>query len=157
MKLPKRRALWLLLIPVVPILILGALNPTNIATTRPDDLDARLRTRRYRASLLELRQAVERVVPKLKTYGRAWKFQDPKLAPEGAKLGTLILRIEVPVVVFTDDLQVVGVEDKARGEVEVNVWSRSRVGKGDFGENQRHVLQMLQALDEQLKTKAAAS
>ena len=72
---PKTRRL--LFVPVAlagaAFAVLGALNPTNFAATHADHSDARLRTRRYRCSLDEAREAVEAVIPTLTTYGRHWR------------------------------------------------------------------------------------
>lgn len=59
------------------------------------------------------------------------------------------LHAEVPVLTFTDDLTVTLSSNNK--ETTVNVRSASRVGKGDFGENRRHIIQLLTALDQRLK------
>jgi uncharacterized protein (DUF1499 family) len=55
------------------------------------------------------------------------------------------IRCEVPVLFFTDDLTITIREQNEQTHVDVE--SRSRVGRGDFGENRRHIIQVLHALD----------
>jgi uncharacterized protein (DUF1499 family) len=40
---------------------------------------------------------------------------------------------------------------EANGTTTVNVQSQSRVGRGDLGENRRHVVQLFTVLDEKLQ------
>jgi uncharacterized protein (DUF1499 family) len=117
--------------------------PTNVAATAPDHTEAALRTRRYRTDLKTFAGEVQMIIPKLSTWGGNWKH----VATEEGENGVLV-RAEVPVVVFTDDLQIIAVNDPSGGGgIIVNVYSKSRVGKSDFGENRRHVLRVLEALD----------
>ena len=131
------------------------MNPGNIAETRPNHPDPGLRTRRYRQSLQQTSDAVVAMIPTLKTYGRRWRrVVKNKPLERNEPLGgageqeEIVEQAEVPVLLFTDDLVVIMRVD-AR-EVTVDVRSASRVGRGDFGENRRHILQLLRALDEQL-------
>lgn len=128
-----------LLIAGAGVLTLGALNPGSVAETRPDHPDVRLRTRHYRGSLDETQKSVLARISTLKTYGSSWRV----IATENN-----IVHVEVPVLVFTDDLTVT-ITPQGDGVV-LDVRSASRVGKGDFGENRRHILQLLAALDAQL-------
>lgn len=124
-------------------------NPTNIAETALDHQEKALQTRRYplRGDLKQMRAAVEKIIPNISTsiWGGKWK-----LAPSQTGDSTdekEIVRAEVPVVIFTDDLWV---ELKQEGgEVVVNAHSNSRVGKSDLGENRRHLLQLLAEIDKQ--------
>lgn len=155
--LGKRRVVWqvccggaaLLLIPVI---ILGVQNPTNHAETRPDHSDPLLRTRHYQHSLYAVRRAVEEAIPTLRTYGSHWQtvpeegFIPVSLHDEPVER---VIRVVVPVLIFKDDLTVT-LHGNSK-ETTVNVRSASRVGRGDFGENRRHILQLLHALDERLK------
>ena len=133
----------LLLLPLAlagaGVAVIGALNPTNFAATHPDHPDARLRTRRYRCTLDEARAAVEEVIPQLVTYGRHWRVVRAE-ADE--------VRAAVPVLVFTDDVTVT--LRAADNGVILDARSASRVGRGDFGENRRHLRQLLTALDARL-------
>ena len=117
---------------------------TNRAATTPDNRDLRLRTRTYRAAPDAVIAALETIVPSLRTYGRAWRIA----RTDGAADAMRTVHVEVPVVVFTDDL-IVEITPRGTGS-RVEVRSRSRVGKGDLGENRRHLLQILPALDQAL-------
>ena len=114
--------------------------PTNIADTAPDHAETALRTRHYRTDLKTFRTETEKIIPALSTWGRNWKF----ISAEENETA-LTINAEVPVVVFTDDLKIKA--EKAADGITVNVHSNSRVGKSDFGENRRHLLQILEALD----------
>lgn len=133
----------MLLVPIalggVALAILGALNPTNVTQTQPDHADARLRTRHYRCSLQTAREAVLATIPLLQSYGAAWRV----VSSEGN-----VVQAEVPVLIFTDDLVVT--MNAKQGGVVLDVRSAARMGKSDLGENRRHVLQLLAALDEKL-------
>ncbi len=137
----KNKTLWLAPLAVfgVGIIILGAKNPGNVAQTQPESADPRLRTRHYKTSLTEAYQVVLTVIPQLRTYGKAWHI----VAHEENEV-----RAEVPVLLFTDDLIVTLKE--VSGGVTLDVHSASRLGKGDFGENRRHIVQLLAVLDEKL-------
>jgi hypothetical protein len=128
------------------------MNPTTVAATKPDHPDPRLRTRHYHQSLQQTRRAVLDLIPTLKTYGRRWRhITQNGLVPleNGDEKYERVERFEVPVLFFTDDLTVT-----LRGnahEVTVDVRSASRVGRGDFGENRRHIIQLLSALDAKME------
>lgn len=123
---------------------LAFMNPTNIAQTRLDHSDAAMRTRVYRAPLAHVAAVVKLAIPTLKTYGRAWKLKEARADGDG-----YVLRAQVPVIVFSDALEVTIREDKPR-HVRLDVRSASRVGRSDLGENRRHVIQLLRAVDKQL-------
>lgn len=122
---------------------LAALNPGNVAETSEDAKDELLKTRRYKTDLQKFVTEAENIVPTLATYGQNWKIASSNLYENSASIKT-----EVPVVFFTDDLEIKAENDAEKGEVTVNIHSGSRVGKSDLGENRRHVLQILAALDE---------
>jgi uncharacterized protein (DUF1499 family) len=128
---------------------LTIMNPGNTAQTSPDNQDTALRTRRYKTDLPTFVGETKTLIPTVSTYGQDWKVVSSEAAGNSA-----VLKIEVPVVIFTDDLEIKADFDAEKGEVIVNVHSTSRVGKSDLGENRRHVLQILEVLDEWfLKTK----
>jgi len=114
--------------------------PTNIAGTAPEHVEAVLRTRSYKTDLKTFRAETEKIIPTLSTWGRNWRL----ISAEENETSALI-KTEVPVVVFTDDLQIKA--EKSIDGIVVNVHSNSRVGKSDLGENRRHLLQILEALD----------
>ena len=143
------RRRWLLLpaaLLALPLLLKAlGVQPVNRASTEANHADAALRPRFYAMPPREVQRQVLALVPTLSTYGRAWRFSNHEAdeANEG-----FVVRCEVPVLFFTDDLQV-RIEAEAGGS-RVHVESSSRVGQGDFGENARHIRQLLRALDERL-------
>jgi hypothetical protein len=152
-----KRRRWLLaifLLPLGALLVVGALNPGSVAQTSPRHRDVTLRTRRYKLPFVRARQIVRQTVPTLKTYGGKWRLDNamsnglrplPGTEPQGYEEK---LHIEVPVLFFTDDLTVTLRRDGDYTIVDAR--SASRVGKGDFGENARHLRQLLRALDAEL-------
>lgn len=139
----KNRLKW-----AIPIVFIGAFGvlaktmnsnpPTNRAQTLPDQSDADLQTRVYAAPQNEIAAKVRDL--QLSTYGRAWKLDSKGTAKPNE------ITFRVPVIVFSDILTVsLGSEGKDRTRVDVE--SHSLVGQGDFGENRRHIKQLLRALD----------
>lgn len=154
-KIYKNPFVWLVGAVVVAaggsVAVLGALNPTMSAETASNARDARLKTRRYhlQGDLAQMRRAVEEIIPTLRTWGSNWRVTTRQADDSSAT--TEIIRAEIPVVVFTDDVQI---ELRQQGdEVIVNARSNSRISDqgSDFGENRRHLLQILQAFDEKFK------
>ncbi|MEZ5345130.1 MAG: DUF1499 domain-containing protein [Pyrinomonadaceae bacterium] len=136
-----------LVIAIIGIVIIGrTFYPDNIAQTSADGGEKGLKTRFYKTDLNTAVKAVSDVVPTLSTYGSGWKLVGTNLG-KGDAASTI--KAEVPVVVFTDDLEVTVKSTEDR--VQVDVRSQSRIGKSDFGENARHVRKILEALDEKLK------
>lgn len=135
---------WLLIAPLGAVGlaagVLAALNPGLEAQTSPDNPDLEMRSRYYEDDVQTVRDAILETVPQLRSYGSHWRLasvqSDNKIAAE------------VPVLMFTDDLTVMLRE--AGNGTRVDVHSQTRFqGKSDLGENRRHVLQLLAALDEQ--------
>lgn len=124
---------------------LAAMNPGNVAETSETAGDE-LKTRRYKTELKNFAAETEKIIPTLTKYGQNWKLGSSNLYENSASI-----KAEIPVVFFTDDLEVKAESDAEKGEIIVNVRSNSRVGKSDLGENRRHVLQILSALDEKFK------
>lgn len=118
-------------------------NPGNAVETSVDAKDENLRSRLYKTDLPAFISAVEKTIPTLSTYGRSWRFISAENDGNFA-----VIKAEVPVVVFTDDLEIKANYDGEKGETLVNILSASRVGNSDFGENRRHIAQLLAALDE---------
>jgi len=119
-----------------------AVFPTNVEETQPDHMDEHLRTRRYRTDPQTFAAEAEKLIPALSTWGGNWKHVSTETTEKFA-----LVKAEVPVVFFTDDLQIKAEKDPSAERIFVNVRSSSRVGKSDFGENRRHVLKILNALD----------
>lgn len=128
---------------VVSILVIGrTFYPDNVAETALDGGKKDLKTRIYKTDLQTARKTVQEIIPTLSTYGSNWKIANDKTQSEN------VITAEVPVIFFTDDLTVKMTEKDS--EVQIDVVSKSRVGKSDFGENARHVRKILNALDEKL-------
>ena len=149
------RKKWIILLAVLALIGLYAKfrSPGNVAETSPAPVDAGLQTRRYeiKGDLTTARKEIEQIVRTLTTYGKTWRVatqsDNPNATFNEAESPTLsIIRAEVPVVVFTDDLQI-RLRQYAPNRIAVDVKSASRVGKSDFGENRRHIKQLLTALD----------
>ena len=143
----KRKRRWLLLpaaLLALPLALVAlGIEPRNRAETDANHPDPALRPRFYKLAPREVHLQVLSLVPRLSTYGRSWRVVGQELDGSGE---SIVVRCEVPVVVFTDDLEVRILA--APGGAQVLVRSASRVGKGDMGENERHVRQILRALDE---------
>ncbi len=145
----KSRWKWPLVIsvPIAAFLIAGkTMNtspPTNSAQTTPDETPE-LRTRTYSQSVDEVFQAAQTAASEQKTWFKSWRIVPKTEVWAGPPHHEI--SVEVPVLFFTDDLTID--IDLAKGGTAVNVESHSRVGKGDFGENRRHIAQFLRALDQ---------
>ena len=141
------------------IITLAVLNPHNYAETSEDGGINNLYTRRYDTPFENRTAAaagekprvireIERIIAGQKTYGRFWKMIDTKLENDSA-----IIKAEVPVVIFTDDLEVQisfaprKSFNSSSGKVVINIRSVSRCGSTDFGENRRHIQQLLEHFD----------
>lgn len=125
---------------------LAVLNPGNVAETSDASKEEALKTRRYKTDLKNFTVETEKIIPTLTKYGQNWRFISTSSDETNATI-----KAEVPVVLFTDDLEIKAENDAEKGEIIVNIRSNSRVGKSDLGENRRHVLQLLAALDEKFK------
>jgi hypothetical protein len=144
----KKMYLWLLLalLPAAAA-VLAVRNPGNVAQTSPDHPEPALRTRRYprTGDPAAFRRTIEERIRGLSTYGRSWRLVGTTPA---ADAGGFTVRAEVPVLLFTDDLEVRVQPGEGNAYWLVNVRSQSRVGKSDLGENRRHVVQLLSGLDQ---------
>ena len=136
----------LLILFAVGVLFIGRTYfPDNIAATSADGGKKGLKTRFYKSDVASATKVVLETIPAISTYGSSWKIVDET---DGGEISSV--KVEVPVVVFTDDLEVKIKKADNEQEVQVDVRSQSRVGKSDFGENARHVRKLLRALDEKL-------
>ncbi|MEK6683941.1 MAG: DUF1499 domain-containing protein [Nitrospirota bacterium] len=113
----------------------------NVAETAADPLLPELRIRRYRLSEDAMKQAVERTIRSLPRW---------KMIREERDLGAYQVEVTSRIWRFRDDLSIL-VTGPASGDVEVYVYSASRVGRGDFGANRVHILAFYEALERQLK------
>ncbi len=136
----------ILVIQAVVVFIIGRVfYPDNVAETSANGGVKQLHTRAYRTDVKTAKQAVKEIVPTLTTYGGNWNIVSEKDDEDSAAIIA-----EIPVLMFTDDLEIIIERVGLNGGVEVNAVSKSRVGQSDFGENARHVRQILNALDEKL-------
>ena len=124
---------------------------TNIAETSPAHTDAALRTRYYSANIEEVHKALTDGIPEMKTsiWGGNWKIVEKGLEDQSEKLK--VIKAEIPVVFFTDDMKITLRAND--GRTAVDIYSASRVGKSDFGENRRHVVQIYEMLDAKFSSK----
>ena len=148
----KSKKLWWLLplgLAGATLGVLAALHPRNWEQTTPDADDERLRTRRYLASLAQVMRVLEELIPQQRTYGANWRLISAQRFDESTPYASGTIRVEVPVTIFVDDLTITL---RAAGEATIlDVRSQTQIqGKSDFGENKRHVIQLLSALDEKL-------
>ena len=149
------RKKWVILLAALALIGLYAKfrSPGNVAETSPAPVDVELQTRRYeiRSDIATARKEIEQIIITLTTYGKTWRIathsDNLQAAFNEAESPTLsLIRAEVPVVIFTDDLQI-RLRQYAPNRLALDVKSASRVGKSDFGENRRHIKQLLTALD----------
>ncbi|HEX8250569.1 MAG TPA: DUF1499 domain-containing protein [Pyrinomonadaceae bacterium] len=126
---------------------LAVANLGNVAETTENHQEENLRQRKYKTNLQSFIAELEKLIPMLTSYGQNWKFVSAAAAENSG-----VVKAEIPVVVFTDDLEIKAEYDAETGETTVNIRSASRVGNSDFGENRRHLLQILRALDEKFLT-----
>lgn len=128
---------------VVSLLFVGrTFYPDNIAETAVDGGAKQLKTRFYKSDVESAAKTAADTARNLSTYGSSWKLVDQT---DGGAVRKI--KVEVPVIVFTDDLEITIKKAENEHEVRVDVRSQSRVGKSDFGENARHVRKLLSALD----------
>lgn len=133
---------------------LAITNPGNTAETSDDAKDESLRTRYYQTDFDTFVEETKRLIPTMKTYGQNWKLAGGagggggEVGSDKSQHRSETLIVEVPVALFIDDLEINAVKESGADKVKVNLHSKSRTGKSDLGENKRHILQLLEALDE---------
>jgi len=122
----------------------------NDAATTFDNPIVDLRPHRYDIPPQTLYDAALKVVQSSRTYGQPWIISFAEYMPD-EELGRITA--EVSVFNFVDDvsitIQPVGGQTT---DYRVDVYSTSRVGEADFGENGRHIVQFFRALDKELAT-----
>lgn len=137
---------------IVAYLILRMFIPmTNIAETSPAHIDSTLRTRYYSADIEDVRKTLNETIPTITTsiWGGNWKIVEKGAEEQTDK--QKVIKAEIPVVFFTDDMKITLRAND--GRTAVDVYSASRVGKSDFGENRRHVIQIYEFLDAKFGSK----
>lgn len=114
----------------------------NVAETRPDATDPRLRGRAYPIPFARVWEAA--VETALAT--RGWV-----LTGSNAGAGTIDAEARTLLWRFVDDVAIrISLDDK--GLTRVDVRSASRVGKADLGANARRIARFLHALDRRLRS-----
>lgn len=113
----------------------------NTAETTENPFLPELRTRRYRVSEDRMKTAVERTIRSLPRW---------TIVREEDAVGAYQIEIASLIWRFRDDLSIL-VTGTASGDMEVYVFSASRVGRGDLGANRVHILTFYEALERQLK------
>jgi uncharacterized protein (DUF1499 family) len=108
----------------------------NVAATESDSPDERLRPLRSTLAASELADRVETAAGKLP----GWTL-DSRSAGESVRLHFVRT---TPLLRFKDDIRVT-IEPQPGGGSVLNAESRSRVGKGDLGQNPRNLRELLAA------------
>lgn len=120
----------------------------NDAATTFDNPIEDLRPRRYDLPPREIYDAALKVVQSQKTYGQQWIITYADYLPED-RAGRIVA--EVPVFNFVDDIAITIQPTGGQAtDYRVDVYSTSRVGEADFGENGRHIVQFFRALEKEL-------
>jgi uncharacterized protein (DUF1499 family) len=116
---------------------LGTYLTTNVAETRDDHVFPELRTRTFEVNSKTLLQMIEQACAEL-----GWK-----VVKIDAQSSSVLVEVSTPLLGFRDDLQA-RVEAAGEQAARLHVVSRSRVGRGDLGANQRHIMDLLSAIDD---------
>ncbi len=120
----------------------------NDAATTFDNPIVNLRPHRYDLPPQEIYDAALKAVQSQRTYGQPWVITFAEYMPD-QKLGRIVA--EVPVLWFVDDISItIQPTGEQATDYRVDVYSASRVGEADFGENGRHIVQFFRALDKNL-------
>lgn len=108
----------------------------NMVETRKDHPFPELRTRIFEVSADDLVEYVKRASEQL-----GWKDTGVDLEYKRVRA-----QVRTPLLGFIDDLEA-RVQAEGLDSAELEVRSSSRIGRGDFGANARHVLDLYQAVD----------
>jgi uncharacterized protein (DUF1499 family) len=111
---------------------------TNVAATSDDSADERLRPLRAPLGATEFADRVEFAAGKLK----GWTLESRNVEGEVVRLH---LVRTTPLLRFKDDIRVT-IEPQPGGGSVLQAESRSRVGKGDLGQNPRNLRDLLAAV-----------
>jgi hypothetical protein len=112
-----------------------------------DQTNSVLRTRTYNINIngSTFCNEVKDLIPKLSTYSLHWKLVSSECNPN--KNSPYIIRAEVPVFFFTDDLEIRMHPSADSTKLNIDISSKSRIGKNDFGENRRHIVELFDAIE----------
>ncbi len=121
---------------------------TNDAATTFKNSSVDLRPHRYDVPPQKIYDAAVKVVQTQKTYGQPWTITFADYMDD-QQLGRVV--VEIPVLFWIDDfsitIQPIGGD---AADYRVDVYSASRTGEADLGENARHIKQFFRALDREL-------
>jgi len=148
----KRMTSWLIavglvILAVALLLVVGSLSQVedwsrdltvNHAATAADHADERLRPLAWSRTVSESTETVAAVVARLPR----WRFESREDLADGATI--IRLTRSTRLWRFIDDLEV-RIEPTEEGSV-LHLTSRSRVGRGDLGQNPRNLRELLDAL-----------
>lgn len=123
------------------------LNHTEITSLNHEIVDLRIHTYSQEDyTPTEIYEASIRAVQSLTTYAQPWTIARVETNERNAGL----IIVQVPVLVFIDDMMILISPDEDNPETNVVVTSSARVGKADMGANGRHIKKFYLALDEEL-------
>ncbi|HSS63674.1 MAG TPA: DUF1499 domain-containing protein [Gammaproteobacteria bacterium] len=108
----------------------------NVAETRDDHRFPELRTRVFEVGADDLVEYTRRA-------GEQLEWKDIGVDPRQRRVRA---QIRTPLLGFVDDLEA-RVEAAGSGSARLQVRSSSRIGRGDFGANARHVLDLYQTVE----------
>jgi uncharacterized protein (DUF1499 family) len=117
----------------------------NDVTTGESSAYPSLRSRVYYADVPQAAAAAEQALSRLPRW---------KLVQHDSENGVLEAEVRTRVGPFTDDVTVYFFP-LGRGQTRVTVRSRSRLGRGDLGQNAHHIRELQAAMDARLNTDAA--
>jgi hypothetical protein len=119
--------------PPGPVARLKAYLTTNVAETSPGNVRPELRTRTYPLGEEALQAAVLTAMKKV-----GWR--DVRVGPAGIQAVAV-----TPLLGFRDDVTV-RLSPIGRGQTRLDARSASRIGRGDLAANERHLLDLFDAL-----------
>ena len=112
----------------------------NIYVTTPENPDPFFRPRQYSKPKEEVARAVQEAVAGL----TRWKVEEYK-----ENQGRIHATHSTRLFRFVDDVNIYVVQG-LDGITKLEIISQSRIGKGDWGQNQRNIKELLAALDAKL-------
>lgn len=110
---------------------------TNVATTSEN---GKLKPLHLSLSVNEATDKLRSVVADMPH----WQWTKDTKSEDGSVIVDLVR--STALFRFKDDIQVKIVDDEAKNSVVINAVSRSRVGKGDLGQNPRNIRELFESL-----------
>lgn len=117
----------------------------NDITTGENTAYPALRSRVYYADVAATMAAAEQAIDRLPHW---------KVATRDAENDALEVEVKTPLGLFTDDVTVYFFP-LGSGQTRVTIRSRSRLGRGDLGQNAAHIRELQAAMDDRLNVGAA--